>query len=260
MKNKKIIYGIILVVIVALIAFLVWGYVKGIFGTRPNPIVTMEIADYGTVEIELYPEYAPNTVANFVKLINEGFYDGLNFHRTIPEFMIQGGDKTGEGAVDYAIPGEFIANGYTRNTLKHEKGVISMARADYSSLGQELVSKGYDSADTQFFIMDENNSSLNGYYAAFGKVTQGMDIVEKIADIEVVYRSEDLGEDEEAPTDESEAQIASDTPVNPPVITKMTVDTFGVTYKAPTTVEPFDYYTWLYSQYGIDMSSMYSEE
>ena len=179
--------------------------------------------------------------------MQEGYYDGLDFHRTIPGFMIQGGQNTGADALDYCILGEFIANGYKQNTLKHEKGVISMARADYSSMG--MTEEGYNSASDQFFIMDETTASLDGYYAAFGRVIEGMDVVEKIADVAVIYRSDELAEDEEVPTDEDGNQIASDTPVNKPVITKMTVETFGVDYGEPETVEPFDYTSWMMEQY-----------
>jgi len=247
MKKKIIIINIIL--LIAVLVFLGYGYVRKITEKIKNPIVTMEIADYGTIKVELYPDVAPNTVANFVKLVNEGYYNGLDFHRTIPGFMAQGGQNTGEDALTYCIPGEFIANGYKENTLKHEKGVISMARADYSSLSSSLTKKGYDSASDQFFIMDETTNALDGYYAAFGKVIEGMEVVENIADVEVVYRSQELGENEEAPKDEEGNQIASDTPVNKPVITSMTVDTFGVDYGEPETVEPFDYYSWMMQQY-----------
>lgn len=263
MKNKKIIYIILIVLLVGVIGFLGFGYANGIFMKKQNPVVTMEIENYGTIKMELYPEYAPNTVANFVKLINEGYYDGLEFHRTIPGFMIQGGEKEGEGAIDYCIPGEFIANGYKQNTLKHEQGVVSMARADYSSMSSSLTEEGYNSASSQFFIMDEKDRSLDSYYTAFGKVIEGQDIVSQIANTEVVYRDSELGEEEEAPVDEEGNQVASDTPVNPPVITKMTVDTFGVKYKDPETVEPFDYYSWMMQQYssmGIDPSMLYGDD
>ena len=138
-----------------------------------NPLVTMEIEDYGTIKIELYPEYAPNTVANFVNLIESGFYDGLTFHRLVPGFVLQGGDPDGDGTggPGYTIDGEFKANGYTKNTLSHDKGVISMAR-----------SMDYDSAGSQFFIVldDSAKSSLDGMYAGFGRVTEGMEILEEI--------------------------------------------------------------------------------
>ncbi|MEE1043814.1 MAG: peptidylprolyl isomerase [Clostridia bacterium] len=129
------------------------------------------MADGGKIVIELYPEVAPNTVCNFIELANSGFYDGLTFHRCIAGFMIQSGDPegTGMGGPGYTIKGEFTSNGFT-NTLKHERGVISMARK----------SVPLDSAGSQFFIMVEDATHLDGQYAAFGKVTEGMDIVDKI--------------------------------------------------------------------------------
>lgn len=244
---KKAIIIIVCIILAIAIILLGYGYARKMTEEVKNPIVTMEIADYGTIKVELYPDVAPNTVTNFVNLVQDGYYDGLDFHRTIPGFMIQGGQNTGADALDYCIPGEFVANGYKQNTLKHEKGVISMARADYSSMG--LAEEGYNSASDQFFIMDETTASLDGYYAAFGRVIEGMDVVEKIADVEVIYRSDELAEDEEVPTDEEGNQIASDTPVNKPVITKMTVETFGVDYGEPETVEPFDYTSWMLEQY-----------
>ena len=244
---KKAIIIIVCIILAIAIILLGYGYARKMTEEVKNPIVTMEIADYGTIKVELYPDMAPNTVTNFVNLVQDGYYDGLDFHRTIPGFMIQGGQNTGADALDYCIPGEFVANGYKQNTLKHEKGVISMARADYSSMG--LAEEGYNSASDQFFIMDETTASLDGYYAAFGRVIEGMDVVEKIADVEVIYRSDELAEDEEVPTDEEGNQIASDTPVNKPVITKMTVETFGVDYGEPETVEPFDYTSWMLEQY-----------
>ena len=244
---KKAIIIIICIISAIAIILLGYGYARKMTEEVKNPIVTMEIADYGTIKVELYPDVAPNTVTNFVKLVQEGYYDGLDFHRTIPGFMIQGGQNTGADALDYCILGEFVANGYKQNTLKHERGVISMARADYSSMG--MTEEGYNSASDQFFIMDETTASLDGYYAAFGRVIEGMDVVEKIADVAVIYRSDELAEDEEVPTDEDGNQIASDTPVNKPVITKMTVETFGVDYGEPETVEPFDYTSWMMEQY-----------
>lgn len=171
-----------------------------------NPIVTMEIADYGTITIELLPEYAPNTVANFVNLIEEGFYDGLTFHRSVPGFVLQGGDPSGDGTggPGYTIDGEFKQNGYTKNTLSHTRGVISMAR-----------SQAYDSAGSQFFIVldDSATYSLDGLYAGFGIVTDGMDIIDKIV------------ENEEIASDITGA-LAENV-----VITKVTVDTFGYEYE-----------------------------
>ena len=171
-----------------------------------NPIVTMEIEDYGTIKIELYPEYAPNTVANFVSLIESGFYDGLTFHRLVPGFVLQSGDPDGNGTggPGYTIDGEFAANGYTKNTLSHETGVISMAR-----------SSDYDSAGSQFFIVldDSAKTSLDNLYAGFGKVIEGMDIIEEIA------------ENEEIANDVTGALEENIT------ITSVTVDTFGYNYE-----------------------------
>lgn len=136
-----------------------------------NPIVTIKMADGGVMKLELYPDIAPKTVENFVKLVQEKFYDGLIFHRVIKGFMIQGGDPegTGMGGPGYSIPGEFSSNGF-ENNLKHTEGVISMAR-----------SMDPDSAGSQFFIMHKTSPHLDGSYAAFGKILEGMDVVNRIA-------------------------------------------------------------------------------
>lgn len=167
-----------------------------------NPIVTIEMEDGAVIKVELYPEIAPNTVRNFISLVRKGFYDGLIFHRVISGFMIQGGcpDGTGMGGPGYTIAGEFSHNGF-KNNLKHEAGVISMARA-----------MDPNSAGSQFFIMHENSSHLDGEYAAFGKVIEGMDIVNKIAQVETGY---------------------SDKPVEPQVIKTMTAELFGQDYTEP---------------------------
>ncbi|AIQ62666.1 peptidylprolyl isomerase [Paenibacillus stellifer] len=171
-----------------------------------HPIVTFEMQNGGIIKAELYPEVAPNTVNNFISLINKGFYDGLIFHRVIPGFMIQGGDPegTGTGGPGYSIKGEFLANGFT-NDLKHTRGVLSMARANDP-----------DSAGSQFFIMTDAAESLDGSYAAFGKVTEGMDVVDAIAALE---------------------RDSNDRPKEPPVIKKVTVDTLGVSYPEPVKVQ-----------------------
>ena len=137
-----------------------------------NPIVTIEMENGGIIKAELYPEVAPNTVANFVNLVASGFYDGLIFHRVIPGFMIQGGDPqgTGMGGPGYTIKGEFARNGFKQNTLKHTRGVLSMARSMMPN-----------SAGSQFFIMHANAPHLDGDYAAFGIVLEGMDVVDRIA-------------------------------------------------------------------------------
>ena len=147
-----------------------------------NPKIEIIVKDYGTMKAELYPETAPITVENFVKLASQGFYNGLTFHRVIPGFMIQGGcpDGTGMGGPGYHIKGEFASNGVANN-LKHSRGVISMARA-----------MDPDSAGSQFFIMHEDAPHLDGSYAAFGKVTEGIEIVDKIAETRTDYTDKPL--------------------------------------------------------------------
>ena len=252
----KIVLVIVLILLLVGIGFLAYGYYNKFIVKRQNPIVTMEIQDYGTVKMELYPDMAPNTVANFVKLIQNGYYDGLTFHRVVPGFMIQGGDKKGDGTgtvtkndldprlnddSEYTRPGEFIANNFNKNTLRFERGVVAMARADYSSISSSLTTEGYNSGGAQFFIMVDENTSLNGTYAAFGKVTEGMDIVDKIVNLETEKSSSEDGSDS--------SSSSSEKPVNPPVISKMTVDTFGVDYGMPKTEKPFDYTSWLMKKY-----------
>lgn len=261
---SKILIILAIILVVVGIAGVVYGLYKKLTLDIQNPVATMEVEGFGTVKIELYPDKAPNTVTNFIRLANRGYYNGLTFHRTIPDFVIQGGaDKEDETASprlsdlmddvetdkEYNIEGEFIANGYEKNNIKHEKGVISMARSDYSSYG--LTTQGYNSAGAQFFIMTDDNSGLDGQYAAFGKVTEGMDIVEKISNVEVYYRDSELKEGEEAPKDKEGNEIASDTPKKQPVIKSITVDTYGVDYGVPETTDVFDVYSWMMQQYGL---------
>ncbi|MBP3809961.1 MAG: peptidylprolyl isomerase [Saccharofermentans sp.] len=147
-----------------------------------NPIVTIKIKDMGDIKAELYPEIAPITVENFVKLAGSGFYNGLTFHRIIPGFMIQGGDPegTGMGGPGYSIKGEFAANGVP-NSLIHTRGVLSMARSMMP-----------DSAGSQFFIMHEDAPHLDGQYAAFGKVIEGIEVVDKVASVKTDYNDKPL--------------------------------------------------------------------
>ncbi len=164
------------------------------------PIATIKVKDYGTIEAELYPHLAPNTVNNFIELSNKGFYDGLIFHRVVKDFVIQGGDPegTGMGGPGYSISGEFENNGF-KNDISHEKGVLSMARSQHP-----------DSAGSQFFIVTKESKNLDKEYAAFGKVIKGMDIVDKINNVEVGK---------------------NDKPVKNIVIESIRVDTKGVDYK-----------------------------
>ena len=168
-----------------------------------NPQVTIEMENGDVITAELYPEIAPQSVYNFVHLIQDGFYDGLTFHRIIPGFMIQGGCPFGEGTggPGYSIRGEFRANGF-ENSLKHTRGVLSMARSSRP-----------DSAGSQFFIMHADAPHLDGSYAAFGKVLTGMEAVDRIA--------------------ETKTNIYNDKPLKKQVMKKVTVDTFGETYPEP---------------------------
>ena len=177
-----------------------------------NPIVTIEMENGGKIVAELYPEIAPETVNNFVYLAGQGFYDGLIFHRVISGFMIQGGDPLGDGTggPGYCIKGEFLMNGI-KNTLSHKRGVLSMARAGHPN-----------SAGSQFFIMHADAKFLNNQYAAFGKVTEGMDVVDQIASVK---------------TD------GNDRPKEEQKIKSITVDTQGETYPEPNKLpDPFGRY------------------
>ena len=170
-----------------------------------NPIVTITMEDESVIKAELYPEIAPNTVRNFISLIQKGFYDNLIFHRVIKGFMLQGGDPDGNGTggPGYSIKGEFSNNGF-KNDLKHEPGVLSMARTMMPN-----------SAGSQFFIMHKTSPHLDGEYAAFGKVTEGMEVVNRIAETKTDF---------------------SDRPVTPQVMKTVTVETFGEEYPEPEKV------------------------
>ena len=170
-----------------------------------NPIITFEMENGDIMKAELYPQVAPNTVNNFISLVNKGFYDGLIFHRVINGFMIQGGDPegTGMGGPGYGIKGEFAQNGFA-NDLKHTAGVLSMARSMMPN-----------SAGSQFFIMHKDAPHLDGAYAAFGKIIEGMDVINKIAEVATDY---------------------SDRPIEDQRMKTVTVETFGVDYDEPETV------------------------
>lgn len=187
-----------LILTLALVLALTLG---GALAEAQHPVATITMADGGVIVLELVPETAPNTVANFVELANSGYYDGLIFHRVIAGFMIQGGDPTGTGmgGPGYSIKGEFSANGF-ENTLSHKRGVISMARSSMP-----------DSAGSQFFIMHQDGNFLDGQYAAFGFVTSGMEVVDAIATTKTG---------------------ANDRPVEQQKIGTIRVETFGQSYSA----------------------------
>ncbi len=258
-KLKNVLWIIALILVIVLIAGVGYGYYRKATMKVTNPVATMEVENFGTVKIELYPDLAPETVANFITLANRGFYDGLTFHRVVKDFMIQGGDPegTGQGSAKisdlkdggedtaYSIKGEFVANG-VNNTLKFEEGVIGMARNDYTSYSSTLTEESYNSGSSQFFIMTADNTSLNGYYTAFGKVIEGMDVIHNIENVEV----------KAADDSEQTGNTEVSTPVNPVTITSIKVETNGVDYGLPETLTPFDYMSWMYKQYGLDPSTL----
>ncbi len=271
MKDKsKLLLIIAIIAITAVIAYVCYGALKG----EKKPVATMDVSyvdndgntQTGTIKIELNPDVAPETVSNFIQLANNGFYNNLTYHRIISDFMIQGGDKNGDGSGSaslsdldkkiqagsesdhtYSIKGEFSANG-VNNNLKFGKGVIGMARSDFSSYG--LTSEGYNSGSSQFFIVTTDNqetlNSLNGNYAAFGKVIEGYDIVEKIANVKVKEADSKGGE--------------ASTPESAPVITNLTVETYGANYGMPNTINYDDIQKKVqqYQQYYQQLMSSYS--
>ena len=282
MNNKKIlnIFTIIaLILIVIVLGGIVYGYYKKQTLNAQNPIVTMEVENFGTIKIELYPDKAPETVKNFVTLANNGFYNGLTFHRVVKDFMIQGGDPKGDGTGgstfadlynnsdenqtykysngkeakgtdSYTIKGEFVANGYNNNTLNLEEGVLAMARNDYTSYSPTLSKESYDSSNSQFFIMTTNNhTNLSGYYTGFGKVIEGIDVVKAIENVEC--KAKEVKSEDGSETQSQENQEVS-TPTQTVKISSVTVETNGVNYGMPKTLEPFNYMKWLYSLYGME--------
>ena len=171
-----------------------------------NPVITFEMQNGKVFKAELYPDKAPNTVKNFLSLVGKGYYDGLIFHRVIAGFMIQGGDPdgTGTGGPGYRIKGEFSGNGFRQNDIGHVRGVLSMARAQHP-----------DSAGSQFFVMHEDADYLDGQYAAFGKVIEGMETVDEIANVKTDW---------------------SDRPYEEQKMKKVTAETFGETYDEPAKI------------------------
>ena len=275
-KVKNIICIIALILIIVILGGLCYGYYKKQTLNISNPIVTMEVENYGTIKIELYPDQAPETVSNFIKLANNGFYNGLKFHRVVKDFMIQGGDPSGDGtgspklsdlynnddenadykysdgtdakgSDSYTITGEFVANGYNKNTLNLTEGTIAMARSDYTAYSSTLASESYNSGSSQFFIMtSDDHTNLSGYYAGFGKVIEGMDVVKEIANVEC--KAQDTSDES------SSASSEVSTPVTDVIINTVSVDTNGVDYGMPKTLKPFNYMKWLYAQYGLTYS------
>ncbi len=267
MKNlKKFILIIIVLALVASIVALCVNLVLSKVDNKANPVVTMEVEGYGTIKIELYPDKAPNTVKNFIKLAQRGYYDGKTFNdiesgliraglvetKNEDGTVLEEGPKLSnlkdlpEGETDkaYAIEGEFIENGFD-NTLSHQKGVISMYRTTsgkyqqelsmvelmgYTSYVDTLIEQMRNSQSGGFFIVTEDSPQYDGMFTAFGKVVEGMDVVDAISNTEVKKETNENGE-----------EYDTTEPVNAPIINKVTVDTHGVDYGMPETINTFDF-------------------
>ncbi len=267
MKEKlKLMMGILVVLLLlGGIGFVTYQGIAKETDKQNNPVVTFELQDQGTIKMELYPEYAPNTVANVIALIQAGYYNNKVLFGKDDICLYMGRSAEGETDMpkvsqidssveagseadyEYEINGEFIVNGFEKNTLRHEKGVISLNRYDYSSYG--LTEESYNSGRAQFSIMMDNASTLNGVYCAFGKVIEGMDVLENIYQTAQIASSEEKAEGENA-SEEDEGSIKEFATM--PVITSATVETYGVNYGKPEVHKVFDiqaYVTDLYSRY-----------
>lgn len=264
-KTKLMIWVVIAILAVLLLGLVIYNIILYKTHKVQNPIATFEVENYGNIKIELYPEYAPNTVANFINLINKGFYTGKTFYgkdvnaifatknadgtnaeptKSLVDSKVQAGT---EADTNYQIKGEFVANEFDANTLKHEKGVVSMMRTEYSSfLG--LTEQGYNSASCHFQIMLDSNRNLNGAYAGFGKVIEGLDVVEKIFAIE--EKKVEVAEGEEASSETSSIKELS----TPAVIKNASVETFGTEYPMPEINDAFDYNAFLQSYFSQSTS------
>ena len=269
-KTQGIIWLVVAIIAAVIIGYVIYSTVMFKVQTVKHPEVSFEIEGYGTVKMELYPEYAPNTVVNFIKLAQAGYYNGKVVYGkdTIAEYWGRSQDGTvenpkaslvnssiesgSEGDFDYEIEGEFIANKFNQNTLSHKRGIVSMVRADYTSQMPSLIDESYNSASSQFsVIVSDNSKSLNGLYAGFGRITEGMDIVDQI------YNSA-INVDEGASATDDLNTVSSDESSSIqkfetyPVISSTTVETYGVDYGSPVIKKAFDYSSYLYqlmSQY-----------
>ena len=262
-KFLTIIWIAICIITIILIGVCIFSIVKSKVDEIVHPEVTFEIENYGTVKMELYPEYAPNTVSNFIKLIQNGYYDNKIVYGKDDVCLYIGRDSNGDvqnpklslidnsveadsdSDYEYTIKGEFIANGFKQNTLSHDKGVVSLIRNDYSNYSSNLTEESYNSGNSQIGVMMNNNRNLNGVYAGFAKVTEGLDILEKI------YNEAEIKNDD---SEEAEGSIQAFN--NNITITSAKVDTFGLDYGMPVVQKAFDYQSYLYNM----LSNYYSNE
>ena len=261
-KIQLLFWVVLFIVACALVYFVSTNIVYAKKYEVKNPVATFEIENYGNIVIELYPEYAPNTVTNFINLINKGYYNGKNFYgkdidaiyacknsegqyeepkMNLVDSSIEAGSDNDK---EYQIDGEFVANGFEQNTLRHEKWSISLLREEYaSSLG--LSKQSHNSGTAQFQIMLEGNRNLNGLYAVFGKVTEGFDIVEKIFAIE-----EKASDEENSSSSSGITELAT-----PAVIKNTSVETYGIDYGVPEVHEAFDYTAYLEDYWNFKSSN-----
>lgn len=272
MKNtiKLVVSIIVLIAVILLLGLVGYGIFWRLTDSTIHPEVTIEIENYGTVKMELYPEYAPNTVANFIRLAEKGYYDGKVMYGKDDICMYLGRNSGGEkdptktslifddieeGSekdFEYTIPGEFVANGFNQNTLRQDKGTVTLLRDDYTQYVGSLYQESYDSGNSQISIMmTDNANNLNGAYAAFGKITEGLDVLEKI------YNESAVKPDE---VDEETGEVIENTGIKEfepyPVITSVKVDTHGENFGLPQVLEAFDYNAYMSEM----LSSYYSSQ
>lgn len=272
--NKKV-QIVLWAIVAAIVCILVGGYiyftVNRLTSGNSHPEVTFEVQDYGTIKLELYPEYAPNTVSNFIRLVEKGYYNNKVIYGKDNICLYVGRNSEGEAEspktslildnveensdydYEYTIPGEFIANGFKQNTLKHEKGVISLIRNDYTQYVSSLSKESYNSGNAQLGIMmSDEASNLNGSYASFAKITEGMNVLENIYNNREIAVAETEENEEEHDHEENESS-GIEVFASYPVITSATVDTHGINYGDPHIEEAFDYESYMYNL----MSSYY---
>ena len=269
--NKKVqfvVWAIIAIVAIVLIGVFAYNTISRISKEVNHPEAVFEIENYGTIKMELYPEYAPNTVANFIKLIESGYYNnkviygkdaiclyvGRNSEGEIDKpkrsLISQDIEKDSENDYEYSIKGEFVANDFEKNTLRHEKGIISIIRDDYSQYMSNLSEESYNSGNSQIGIMMSDDArSLNGAYAGFARITEGMEILEKIYN-EAEMKPAEQNEDGTETSQDDIEQFA-----NYPVIKSASVDTHGENFGMPEIQKAFDYQSYMY-----DMMSAYNNQ
>ena len=266
-KLRFILWLIIVIAIVLLIGTSIYNIVMAKTEKVSHPEVTFELENYGNIKMELYPEYAPNTVANFIKLVEKGYYNDKVIYGKDEVCLYVGRNQDGEAVnpkislisdnieadseddYEYTIPGEFVANDFKQNTLIHEKGVVSLIRNDYTQYVPTLTEESYNSGNAQIGIMmGDGASNLNGVYAAFGRITEGLDILEKI------YNETEIAPKENTEEGVDTTESAIDRFNTYPKIKSATVDTHGIDYGNPVTEKAFDYSAYMYDL----MSSYYN--